>query len=316
MRIRWDPSREVRASVVHGAYSTVSGRRRPLLSLRGDRRSIHVGKRYPGFSLSAGRFVVAGARYLARFSRDDPEVHRMRLVCFPHVGSGPALFRQWVEYLPRTVGLFGVRLPGRESRLAEPVPDTMEAVVDGVLAELGGLDNLPVAFYGHCGGAIFAYRVALALQERRSPVRHLFVASCRSPGRMASLPRMSEQPLDRIGEALARGMPMIPPMLRAEIEPTLRADLRLLEGNVVFEKVSAPITAFHGTEDPLLDKSDVESWRDYTESDFSLRLIPTGHFLLDNGAAHVVATLLEDVRRHVPAADARTPLHRQADRGA
>ena len=48
----------------------------------------------------------------------------LRLFCLPYAGAGPSAFRGWAQNVPADVEALYVHLPGRESRLREPIiPD-------------------------------------------------------------------------------------------------------------------------------------------------------------------------------------------------
>jgi hypothetical protein len=50
------------------------------------------------------------------------------LVCAPYAGGGTAMFRSWPKSLP-SVDFYGLSLPGREARFAEPPFATLDALV-------------------------------------------------------------------------------------------------------------------------------------------------------------------------------------------
>ena len=107
---------------------------------------------------------------------------RLALFCFPNAGAGASLFRQWTDHLPAWILPCPVRLPGRESRLAEPAFEEMaplvEALTTAILPHLGK----PFAFFGHSMGAAVAFELARALRRRGSPLpAALVVSGARAP---------------------------------------------------------------------------------------------------------------------------------------
>src|SRR5689334_7195563 len=91
---------------------------------------------------------------------------QIRLLLMPHAGSGAAAYRTWNRLLPAEVGAQALTLPGRQSRRAEPLPVDWETLLDDLYhAVLSTVDDeRPFAMFGHCTGAMMAYRIAARLE--------------------------------------------------------------------------------------------------------------------------------------------------------
>ncbi|WP_205748415.1 MULTISPECIES: thioesterase II family protein [Nostocales] len=65
--------------------------------------------------------------------------------------------------------------------------------------------------------------------------------------------------------------------------PTLRADLMINESYTytVEPPLDCPITVFGGLQDPLVNRDDMEAWKEHTLSSFSLHLLPGDHFFIN-----------------------------------
>ena len=68
----------------------------------------------------------------------NPEA-KLNLLCFVFAGGSPSFFAPWKTIFPSTVNLMPVLYPGRESRAAEILPDTMEELVETFSKESGGV---------------------------------------------------------------------------------------------------------------------------------------------------------------------------------
>ena len=90
-----------------------------------------------------------------------------RLFCFPHAGGGasqPLDLSGWAA-VP-------VRLPGRESRLAEAPFERMGPLVAALADNIEPYLDRPFAFFGHSMGAVVAFELARELRRRvASPAR-------------------------------------------------------------------------------------------------------------------------------------------------
>lgn len=227
---------------------------------------------------------------------------RLRLFCFPYAGGGTAVFRGWAERLPAWIGVCPARLPGRESRLAEPAFDRVEPLVEALFGVLREHLEAPYALFGHSLGALVAFELARRLERegRPRPVA-LVVASARAP-QFRLEPLLEAEPdeeafieeLRRLGggEALLENEE-----LRKLMLPVLRADCALAR-RYCYEPgppLAVPIRAYAGSSDARLDRAALEAWKDQTRSTFRLRFFAGGHFFLHCPEAEFLRALAEDL---------------------
>ena len=86
------------------------------------------------------------------------------------------------------------------------------------------------------------------------------------------------------------------PELMELMLPLLRADFSVVETYRYRPgpPPGCPITAFGGVSDAEVSRADVEGWRAQTSADFSLRIMPGGHFfLLDTPARAAMLRIIE-----------------------
>ncbi|MEU3662056.1 thioesterase domain-containing protein [Streptomyces sp. NPDC032940] len=206
------------------------------------------------------------------------------LACVPWAGAGATPFRAWGPVIGDAADVYGVRLAGRESRQTEPLPTSLEEVVDELAAELTALNVPRVALFGQCSGALLAYRTAQRLRgSAEGPeVTHLLVASQLPP-------RLLADDGDDPDEDLTR---YVPEHLREEPEllevllPVLAADMRLVSGYVHTpdDPLDVPLTVFYGGRDDLLGRARVDGWRHETTGPASFREIPGADHLFGGAA--------------------------------
>lgn len=186
------------------------------------------------------------------------------LVCIPWAGAGATPFRPWGAVIGDAADVYGVRLAGRESRQTEPLPTSLDDVVEELVAELVRLDVPRVALFGLCSGALLAHRTAQRLHRSGDgpEVAHLLVASQLPPRLLADGDDEPEGDLTRY----------VPEHLREEPEllevllPVLAADMRLVSAYVHTPEapLDVPITVLYGGSDDLLSRSQVDGWRHET----------------------------------------------------
>lgn len=222
----------------------------------------------------------------------------VRLVCLPHAG-GSASF-----YLPVARALDGIEVqavqyPGRQDRRREPFARSVTEIADS-LAEVIASEpgHRPVGLFGHSMGATIAFEVGLRLEQAGIELRAAFLSGQRAPARHrfnGVHHRSDTAILDEIRnlDGTDSGLLDDDDVVRL-ILPSIRADYRILEtyrpeGQV---RLAAPIAAFAGASDPRVDVDDVRAWADNTRSEFTITVLPGGHFFL---TSHL-ATMLGEIR--------------------
>lgn len=226
------------------------------------------------------------------------------LVCFPHAGAGASSFARWVDLFPPGVTLVRAQLPGREDVTARPplhrVSDAVDALMPQITAMTGGSGGTAgsLALYGHSMGALVAFELARALTTAGIPPLQLFVSGRRAPHQASRRPAIHRLPDDEFVAGLeAMGatdgvVPRTAAFLRYLIRVT-RADLELSEeyGYRPAPRLHCPITAFYGTEDPVVDIDQVEAWRYETDGPFAFHTFAGGHFFHQRHRTAIVALL-------------------------
>ncbi|MGW6538795.1 thioesterase II family protein [Streptomyces sp. NPDC055051] len=241
----------------------------------------------------------------ARYARGVP---RVRLFCLPHAGGGVGVFSPWRAHLPNGVELAPVELPGRGSRIDEPMPPTMDALVEALLGGLRGELDLPYAFFGHSFGALLGYELTLRIEREaaaggavRTPSA-LLVSGSRAPH--VPLGRGSVASGDDAGLIdWLSGTGGLPPEL-LDFPDFLRDLLRAVRSDMAFaeaylaaepEPVGCPLSAFAGAQDTVSTVAQVEPWDRYTTAAHALRVLPGGHYFPQSHARETVGAVLAEL---------------------
>jgi surfactin synthase thioesterase subunit len=248
------------------------------------------------------RWLVSGA----------PRPAAPKLYCFAHGGGSAAEYLRWARSLPGAE-LHAVQLPGRGTRLGEPVFTSMDTLVEGVLANVP-LGAAPYAFFGHSLGSLIAYEVtrALRIADRPLPAR-LVVSGYPAPHLPHTSQGLHTLPDDELIEAIARIHGGIPEEVLASAElrelaaTALRADYQVLETYSwrEDEPLSLPITVFGGLADHVTAEQ-LQAWQELTTGEVTVRQFPGGHFYLREQPAPVLRSLAGALRA-VPAQERSAP---------
>jgi len=227
---------------------------------------------------------------------------RGRLICIPHAGVGAAAFREFHCFLPETVDVCSVRLPGRESRIDEPALTSVAAIADLLLHELQLELDVPYALVGQCLGALVAFEFACRLSRHnaRQPEYMFLLSQAAPPETRGSDAEAFDVFLndalentfpDRSGPGIASLIEIMTPTIHADYSAAHRyyADSTA--------RLTTPVSAFLGDQDKKVQPEDMLRWRARTNSSFTLRVIPGSHILsgtsLDAIGRHIVQDWLD-----------------------
>ncbi|SNX58046.1 surfactin synthase thioesterase subunit [Streptomyces sp. TLI_55] len=220
-----------------------------------------------------------------------------RIFLLHYAGSGASIYRDWPPLIPADVSTQAIQLPGRQERLGEPmftdVGPLVETLADCVTAEL---DGRPYAVFGHCMGALLAYRLTVELAERGEQPPVLLGASAWAPqGFRTPAPEQLRVPQSELVE-WARGLGSLPEAILNDTEalglmmPAMRADLEVCASyHDDAAEVPCPIVTYSADKDPLVDPEAMDSWVPRTTSYLGNRLFRGGHFFLHEETTTITA---------------------------
>ncbi|RSS82224.1 thioesterase II family protein [Streptomyces sp. WAC06614] len=236
--------------------------------------------------------------------RVEPDAPGERLFCFPHAGSGASAFRRWPGALPASVRCCPVQLPGRENRLADPMPDTMDELAQHTVEALLPLLRPPYVLFGHSFGGLLAYAVARHLHERGDPLPRALLISGARPPHLAAQESYHTLPYDELLAHVRATNGIAEPLLRHEefvrrLLDVLRVDLRIAAEYrpPAGAPLPCPVRCLAADDDPVVPPSLVEGWRAYAGGEFDLRRGPGDHYAVYD----VSGALFAEIARHGPA---------------
>jgi pyochelin biosynthesis protein PchC len=246
-------------------------------------------------------FTSSSDLWVRRF-RPQPQ-STVRLVCFPHAGGSAAYYNSFSADLAPHVEVLAIQYPGRQDRYGEKRTECIPELADAVFDALLPWCDRPFALFGHSMGAVLAFEVARRLQKSGVSPLSLFLSGRRAPSRR---PGGTVHLLDDVGliAELCRVGGTDPELLadedmRAIILPIARSDIKAAETYVCAAgaKLDGPIWALVGDADTETPIEDASAWREYTTSDFKLKVFPGGHFYLDSCREGVLATVSAALRQ-------------------
>lgn len=210
------------------------------------------------------------------------------LLVVPHGGGGPANLWPMVTKLPADWDVFGLLLPGRESRFGESPNWTFAEVTEEAAAEAAVLTRttpgaeVPLVAAGQCLGAWLIYAIlgndTYGLQHRCRKFFAFSQGPWSARGAGVPLPASSDAMWERLiasgdtSPALAADEEF-----RAYQEPIIRADYRVLSQLPTdVAPLACSMVAVAGSHDKTAPHMQLGDWARYT-NDFDIIWCACGH---------------------------------------
>lgn len=220
--------------------------------------------------------------------RPNPQATH-RLFCFSYAGGGTSFFSRWVDSLPHHLELCPIRLPGRESRLAETPYTSVSAIIPPLAQALRPfLTEKSFSFFGHSLGGFIAFELARHLRQHNAPQpQKLLISGTRAPHLLDDEDPIYHLPHDDFIAALRRlnGTPeavLQNQELLALVLPCLRADFKASEtyAYIPAPPLAMPIVTFGGTADPKATPTQLQAWAQHTTATTQHHLLHGDHFFI------------------------------------
>jgi surfactin synthase thioesterase subunit len=212
------------------------------------------------------------------------------------------MYVRWKRRTPAWIDIVPVELPGRGRRMNEPLEVTVSGVLDGIARDVRPEPGQPFALFGHSLGAILAFELTRRLECSGLSPAVLFVSGTRAPG-SRELTRYAALQSDAELRAELERLDGTPASVLADAElmqlalPVLRADFQVAGSyrGSSERTVRAPLVALGGADDETTGDG-LSAWREHTESEFSLHVLPGGHFFIHPREAELLAIIEDRLR--------------------
>lgn len=233
-----------------------------------------------------------------------------RIFCFPFAGGNINTYFSWKDKFADDVELVLIQPPGRGSRIMEKPHDSMQSYINELLERTNYFTHVPYILFGHSLGARVAYELACQLISNDCPAPHsLVVSGSRAPHINNASATTFDLPDDEFIELIIKlnGTPTEVAQnkeMMSLVLPLLRADFKIAETYVAKKLVMPlPVVVFSGNNDSSINIDAVEAWRELSEFDVQIDVLPGDHFFINEHTDTItkrITVLTQNSPMHFP----------------
>lgn len=229
----------------------------------------------------------------------------MNLFCFGHAGGTTISYTVLKRELEESVNVILVELPGRGTRITEPLLDKMENLLEDAYKVIAPfLFEGKFTLFGHSMGGLIAFEMAhkIYTTSRLSP-KHVFISSANVPHAIKSHNIHHLSDTDFFEEIYKLGGTsreiFDDPDLRKTYLPIMKADfkaLELFESKKNREPLDSGVTVLYGKEESFIE-SEMLEWGDYFNSECKLVKFEGDHFYIFSQISQVSKLLTQTLMK-------------------
>lgn len=223
------------------------------------------------------------------------ENSKVNVVCFPYAGGTASNFSRVKKFLSEDFSVYPVLYPLRERRFNQPMPNTVEELVQEFVDSCEDIFRKPFIMFGYCTGSIIAYEAAKYIEKKMqvSPLCFIAAASMAPDRRVGKegIENMSDDDFIKMLYDTGRisNEAEKVPNFKEYYLPIMRADFSVL-GRYNFQntdKLNCPIITFSGSEDEQIPQKLINEWNKYTDFNYSKYSFDGGHYFIDDNMEEV-----------------------------
>jgi surfactin synthase thioesterase subunit len=210
----------------------------------------------------------------------------MRAILLHHAGGDKYAYRNYTA-LGSEVSTFATELPGRGDRFTEPLLDSMEAIVEDLLAQVKSQVGEPYVLVGKSMGALTGYLLMHRMMEAGLPLpMHVIFGSRKCPASYGEHVKIAHTDSKTFWKGVEAYGGCPPALLQHEelkelYEPILRADFKALEQYVHVQRPVLPVSATIWTgENDAISEEETYGWCNHFGGEMTFATLPGGHFFM------------------------------------
>lgn len=233
---------------------------------------------------------------------------RINLIILPFAGGNYYSFRSFIESAPEIINVIPLELPGRGSRIREPLIHSLDELIDDIFQQVRNNLDSQYIIYGHSMGTLTGYLLARKIQKHNLPPPiHLIFSGAAGPS-VEVYRKTSRSELPRVEFiSMLRELGGIPVEILASVslmdffEPILRADFRCIEQYIHDHSLvpfDVPVTALIGDKESVTVK-EASQWQEVTSFPIEVIEMAGDHFFIFNHVENILEIIKQRIKPFV-----------------
>jgi surfactin synthase thioesterase subunit len=242
--------------------------------------------------------------WIRQFHEPDlPE--SLPLLVFPHAGAGASAYRSFSKVLSTRFDVNIFQYPGRQDRAAEAPLASLPEIAAGAFEEFAASElnrGVPIVTFGHSMGGWVAFEFVRLAEAAGIDVRRLNVSAAVAPCNAVNKPphpTSDDEILDHLGRLEGTSSDVFGNRELMKLAlPVIKADYAACDAYSRPEavKITTPIHAIGGDQDPIVTLGDLYGWGKHTET-VEVTMFDGGHFFINEHVAEVADLMASSVAR-------------------
>ena len=230
------------------------------------------------------------------------DFNTIKLFCIPFSGGNAYSYAAFKKYLPEPVQLHNLELPGRGTRIAEPLLNSIDAMTEDLYKQIENKTDGNYVLFGHSLGALLCLTLCRYLSQKGAKLPlMLFVSGQTAPSLIEPDDRYC-LPDDQFINML-REMEGTPEELLVDKSfiqyflPIAKADFQSIANyKYVAAKIpmKIPFVVLLGSQENISDE-DASRWQLETEKQVSIHRFEGGHFFIFNQTEEVCMLIEKNI---------------------
>ena len=229
----------------------------------------------------------------------------MVLFFLPHAGGSAKSYSSFKRFLPKELTVVPMELSGRFTRSSEPLLDTIDGCVADLIEKHSELLRGDHVIFGHSMGTVLATElVRQAKAKGLAMPKHIFLSGKNPPDEDVHCFEDVENASDEdivafFNKNSLASAPVIPDEeLVKQLNKVLCTDVRMAErykatpDDIDF---GCDITVLYGTEDPLMQTVDMNSWSRFTSGRCEVIPFSGDHFYFGAHKEEICKIILDRI---------------------
>jgi surfactin synthase thioesterase subunit len=231
----------------------------------------------------------------------------MNLLCIPYAGATPICYSFFKKYLPESIHLTTVELPGRGTRTKEKACLVFQDAIEDICDRYAHIfESGDYALFGHSMGSTMVYELTYKIIERGLPLpKHLFFSGRMAPKQSSLYEKITNKTpeefkqhiiqLGGISEELMKYPEVLDYFFKQIYEDHLLLEnYSYIEGRPSFE---CGISVFYGQEDDTFNRVDRDIWQQMTKEECRMYGFSGNHFFIESNAEKIASIFCNELSK-------------------